>query len=463
MLRPFVLLCAAGAPAEAVAGHLLHTEPSGDAAACAVLMEAGRRALAAGAPAEAAASLARALAEPPPAEERPRLLLDLARAEHGTGASALDRIAEAFATPPRPDHPGRRRARLVWSGGPGEQGPRRRWRCSRRRWRGRRARPRARAAARVRAHERRVHGPELMRQIVGSAERFADLPGGRKGSASSCCTSRCTGSSAAAPPRTWSSRSSASAASPAVARRRWARTPSTSRSSSASSTRRTGSTQAAELVDWQLAESARAGSVPGFVLGSALARVDRGCAQGDAAAAEADARAAYDLVADVLWHRHFAAAGLVDVLVDRGAYDEARARAPRRHARGRDAPGRRFRAPALHPLASAAATGDAQGALEDQVGSRRAYGDFTGARSELLRLAAPRPRMLHATGEGGGCGARQRRGARVRARSGARPATSARRSSSPASSAAARRAWRCCARPSPSSSARPRGASWCSR
>ncbi len=74
------LLREAGAPAEAVASHLLHTEPRGDPAAAAVLMEAGRRALGSGAPAEAAATLERALAEPPPAAERSRLLLDLARA-----------------------------------------------------------------------------------------------------------------------------------------------------------------------------------------------------------------------------------------------------------------------------------------------------------------------------------------------------------------------------------------------
>ena len=134
-----------GRPGRGGRSHLLHTEPRGDPAAAAVLTEAGRRALASGAPAEAAAILERALAEPPPAAERPRLLLDLARAEHGTGAARRSTaIAEAFDVAEDAGRPRRRRARLVWAGGPGQQAPERDAGDVRGRARGRRrARPRA--------------------------------------------------------------------------------------------------------------------------------------------------------------------------------------------------------------------------------------------------------------------------------------------------------------------------------
>lgn len=90
------LLERAGAAPEAIAVHLLHAEPAGDETAAVTLAEAGRRALASGALAKAAALLARALAEPPPLRDRSALLLDLARAEHGIGRrEALDRVLEA--------------------------------------------------------------------------------------------------------------------------------------------------------------------------------------------------------------------------------------------------------------------------------------------------------------------------------------------------------------------------------
>jgi hypothetical protein len=79
------ILTEAGAAPEAVAVHLLHVEPRGDSAVATTLTEVGRRALHSGAPEEAAAFLVRALAEPPPTEERSPLLLDLARAEHALG------------------------------------------------------------------------------------------------------------------------------------------------------------------------------------------------------------------------------------------------------------------------------------------------------------------------------------------------------------------------------------------
>ena len=51
--------------------------PRGDEAVGGLLAEAGRRALASGALTEAAAALARAVAEPPPTAARSALLLDL--------------------------------------------------------------------------------------------------------------------------------------------------------------------------------------------------------------------------------------------------------------------------------------------------------------------------------------------------------------------------------------------------
>jgi len=90
------VLADAGAASEAVAAHLLHAEPRADPAVAATLAEVGRRALRSGAPEEAAAALARALAEPPPAAERSALLLDLARAEHALGRTeALDHVLQA--------------------------------------------------------------------------------------------------------------------------------------------------------------------------------------------------------------------------------------------------------------------------------------------------------------------------------------------------------------------------------
>ena len=120
--------------------------------------------------------------------------------------------------------------------------------------------------------------------------------------------------------------------------------------------------------------------------------------EGDANAAEADARAAYDLVTDVAWHRYFAAAALADVLVDRGALDEARAVVEAAMDEGGATPdvgGELMLSTRSHVRAAA---GDAQGALADQLAARASYGPFTEPDPNFpgwLRLA----RMRHATGE----------------------------------------------------------------
>jgi DNA-binding CsgD family transcriptional regulator len=89
------------APAVTVAGHLLRAAAAGEGWAVDVLREAARRALARGEPAAAVELLERALREPPPADRRADVLLDLGRAEAVAGApAALGRLTEAVARLP---------------------------------------------------------------------------------------------------------------------------------------------------------------------------------------------------------------------------------------------------------------------------------------------------------------------------------------------------------------------------
>ncbi len=75
------LLVADGAPADRVAAHLLSAEPYGEAWVVEALRAAARQAMTQGAPDTAASYLRRALAEPPTAELRLEVLLDLGHAE----------------------------------------------------------------------------------------------------------------------------------------------------------------------------------------------------------------------------------------------------------------------------------------------------------------------------------------------------------------------------------------------
>jgi DNA-binding CsgD family transcriptional regulator len=96
--RAASLLNTAGESPEVVAAHLLLAEPEREPAVVEQLQGAARAASARGAPATAAAYLRRALAEPPPGDLTPRILVDLAGAE-ATAAepSAAPRLAAAFA------------------------------------------------------------------------------------------------------------------------------------------------------------------------------------------------------------------------------------------------------------------------------------------------------------------------------------------------------------------------------
>ncbi|GAA4748187.1 ATP-binding protein [Actinomycetospora chibensis] len=100
-------LAADGAGAELVAAHLLHTEALGDPVVVARLRAAGRAALAKGVPETAMTYLRRAVAEPPPPEERPTVLHELgaatARVSHREGVALLE---DAFAAAVHPHRRG---------------------------------------------------------------------------------------------------------------------------------------------------------------------------------------------------------------------------------------------------------------------------------------------------------------------------------------------------------------------
>jgi DNA-binding CsgD family transcriptional regulator len=91
------LLQADGAPVGRVAAHLVGVEPAGDRWTVERLREAADAAIASGAPHTAADLLGRALAEPPPPEQRVEVLRQAARAEASAGReTACTRLDEAL-------------------------------------------------------------------------------------------------------------------------------------------------------------------------------------------------------------------------------------------------------------------------------------------------------------------------------------------------------------------------------
>jgi DNA-binding CsgD family transcriptional regulator len=91
------MLIAEGAPLEKLAPQLIAGRPDNDPRAAEVLLEAGRRALAGGAPDSAIRLLRRALDEPPPPERRADVLITLGRAEGAAGVTgAIDRLTGAL-------------------------------------------------------------------------------------------------------------------------------------------------------------------------------------------------------------------------------------------------------------------------------------------------------------------------------------------------------------------------------
>jgi DNA-binding CsgD family transcriptional regulator len=96
--RAVDLLVKADAPVERVAAHLLAIPPRADASPVEVLRRAGAAALKKGAPESAVAYLRRALSEPPAAETRMQVLLELGHAEALTsGPDAAGHLLEGYA------------------------------------------------------------------------------------------------------------------------------------------------------------------------------------------------------------------------------------------------------------------------------------------------------------------------------------------------------------------------------
>jgi tetratricopeptide (TPR) repeat protein len=95
-LRAAQLLAGEDAPPEAVAAHLVEAPRRRDPWVVDTLRAAATSALDRGAPGEAVRLLRRALAEPPTPEARPRVMLDLGRAEATAGeAQSVGRLREA--------------------------------------------------------------------------------------------------------------------------------------------------------------------------------------------------------------------------------------------------------------------------------------------------------------------------------------------------------------------------------
>jgi DNA-binding CsgD family transcriptional regulator len=95
------ILARAGAEEDAVAAHLLESDPGGDAAVVEQLRAAARRAAGQGAMDVAATYLRRALAEPPAAPQRAAVLRELGTAELAAGQpdAAAERLAAAALEP----------------------------------------------------------------------------------------------------------------------------------------------------------------------------------------------------------------------------------------------------------------------------------------------------------------------------------------------------------------------------
>jgi tetratricopeptide (TPR) repeat protein len=113
--RAAQLLVDRDAPVDEIAMHLLQTEPDSQSWVAETLAGAAQAAAARGAPEAAVAMLARALAEPPAAGERSRLLLELGRAESALGRpEAFGHLKEAHRLSADPWERGRSALALVW-------------------------------------------------------------------------------------------------------------------------------------------------------------------------------------------------------------------------------------------------------------------------------------------------------------------------------------------------------------
>ena len=97
--RAAALLASDHADPDRVAGHLMLARPDGERWVCDALRQAARKTLGRGDPAVAAELLERALAEPPPDDERSAILLELASAQAAAGRlEAIDTFERTLAS-----------------------------------------------------------------------------------------------------------------------------------------------------------------------------------------------------------------------------------------------------------------------------------------------------------------------------------------------------------------------------
>jgi DNA-binding CsgD family transcriptional regulator len=391
----------AGAAPEDVAIHLLHAEPRGDESVAATLADAGRRALVSGAPTEAAASLERALAEPPSARDRSPLLLDLARAENGVGRpEALDHVLAAFDAAGDAAERAEAALALMWSTGPGRQDPRQALAMI--------EQARAEVAGRDRELELKLEAARfsvifmsegLLRDALGEPERFSDLEGRTEGEcelllhvAMHRFLRGCTADEVGEPLER------------AVA------DPEIVRAIGADSIWLPFVVWLLLKTDWldvarrtlevAYADAQRRGSAPGFA-STSVWRAWIALRVGSATDAEADARAAYEVLPDEMWQQVFCASCLIDVLAERGELDEAQAALEAWDDAKFTSADRVAELLLSCRSRLRAAQGDVRGALADQLETRRLSGeglapdpDFEG----WLRIV----RLLHATGDEAG-------------------------------------------------------------
>jgi tetratricopeptide (TPR) repeat protein len=434
------ILAEAGAGPEAVAVHLLHADPRGDEAVASTLAEAGRRALASGALNEAAECLGRALAEPPAPRERSALLLDLARAEHGLGRpEALDRVLEASDAALGEVDRAHAALALMWASGPGRQDPEQALAMIERAIGG--------VAGRHRELELRLEAvrlmalfmsPALLLQALGEPERFADLEGRSAG--------ECELLLHVASHRMLGGRAAADVAAPLERAVADPQLVAAIGPDSVWLDFAIGGLFKADRLDLArrtvaiaFTEAERRGSAPGFAAAS-MWRAWIALRAGEGADAEADARAAHELLPAAMWQP-------LRRVPDRGAdraWPARRGAGSRRGAR-RSACDRvrcAHRVVALHPLGAARCARGPPRCPGRPARSPRAPGRRRGARPELRGVASPRPPAPRHGGRAGGraggagrteLGARvagaglprpgaHRRGPHPRGRRGARPA-----------------------------------------
>jgi tetratricopeptide (TPR) repeat protein len=334
------LLTRDGAAPDAVAVHLLETEPAGDPAVAGALAAAGRRALASGAVSEAAAALERALIEPAPADDRCALLLDLARAEHALGRETAPRRAlAAHAAAASPQERAHAAITLFRVAGPATLEPDEAFELIEAAAAGLGGSGGDGAADRdlvLRLKAMRFLtgflDPALMRRVLAEPEP-PGFPGCR--TPAECAALLQVGA------RRFLLGGSAAAVTEAVERAVAA--PELLLEAAAdsywlelaiSALFKADRLEAARrTVEAALSHAQRRGSAPGFASASAW-RAWIALRAGDAAAAEADARAAQDAVPPDAWQRVWCTCALIDVLVERGDLDAAQA-ALARGSRGR--------------------------------------------------------------------------------------------------------------------------------